>query len=270
MSDSNGPQDAAYDSTYAHFDSPLMRRIRSESYGKDIAQHSWVTAEELDETILRLGLTGTSRVLDVGCGPGGPLTYVIGSVGCHGVGTDVSAEAVRAARDRASSLGLGDRVSFHQTDSNEPMPFDDGSFDAVIALDVILHLRDRTAVFHEIARVLKSDGRFYFTDAGVLTGVVSDEDIRLRSIHGFTQFAPPGCDEQALERAGFHLIGRADKTSNLRINASGRLAARLSHRAELAQVEDDTTFERQKAYLETVLQLAERGAVSRVAFLAAR
>ena len=270
MSDSTVGSDAAYDATYAHFDSPLMRRLRSEAYGKDIAQHSWVTVEELDDLMPRLGVMTSGRLLDIGCGPGGPLTYLVGELGCHGVGTDVSAEAVKAARSRALTLGLGDRTSFHQADANEPAEFEDGSFDSVVALDVVLHLRDRAALFAEVARVLKPAGRFYFTDAGVVTGPVSDEDIRLRSIHGFTQFAPPGFDERALEIAGLRLVDRIDRTANLITNASGRLAARIAHRDELADLEGDAAFVRQRSYLETVVRLAERGAMSRVAFLAAR
>jgi len=270
MSDSIGPHEAAYDATYAQFDSPLMRRLRKQAYGKDIAQHSWVTAEELDDTIPRLAMSSSGRLLDIGCGPGGPLAYVVGALGCHGVGTDVSAEAVKAARSRASSLGLGDRASFQQVDANEPMPFEDASFDSIIALDVVLHLRDRASCFAEVARVLKPGGRFYFTDAGVVTGPVSDEDIRSRSIHGFTQFAPPGYNERALDVAGLRLIDRIDRTANLIANAGGRLSARIAHRAELAEIEGNAAFERQRSYLETVVRLAERGAVSRVSFLAAR
>jgi hypothetical protein len=46
-----------------------MRQLRQEAYGKDIGQHSWVTADEFRSEIGRLSLTTSSRLLDVGCGP---------------------------------------------------------------------------------------------------------------------------------------------------------------------------------------------------------
>ena len=154
MSDPEGSQDRGYDDFYQEFDSPLMQQLRLEAYGKDIGQHSWVTAEELGEDMPRLELSRASRLLDLGCGPGGPLTFVIGLVGCHGSGTDLSEKAIAAGRARATSLGLDELVTLQEADLNGPIPFRSGSFDAVMSLDVILHLRDRAEVFREVARVL--------------------------------------------------------------------------------------------------------------------
>jgi SAM-dependent methyltransferase len=95
-----------YDSTYREFDSPLMRRLRQEAYGEDIGQHSWVGAAELREDISRLRLSRSSRFLDLGCGPCGPLTFVLSSVGCPGTGTDLSPSALAVGRARAAALGL--------------------------------------------------------------------------------------------------------------------------------------------------------------------
>jgi len=67
---------APYDKLYEHFDSPLMRQLRAEAYGQDIGQHSWVTAEELLADIPKLKLSPETRLLDLGCGPAGPLTYI--------------------------------------------------------------------------------------------------------------------------------------------------------------------------------------------------
>lgn len=257
-----------YDSFYKEFDSPLMRQLRLEAYGEDIGQHSWVTAEELRKDISRLALSRSSRFLDLGCGPCGPLTFVLGSVGCHGTGTDLSASALAVGRTRAASLGLDRLVTLHEADLNEPIPFASGSFDAAMSLDVILHVRDRTGVFREVARILIPGGRFLFTDAGVVTGSISDEEVLLRSVHGYTQFAAPGFHERMLELAGFRLLDTEDRTANVLKNATGRLAARLAHRAELEQVEGVTHFQRQQRYLETVIGLSRRGAVSRTMYLA--
>src|ERR1700760_1443947 len=77
-----------YDPLYAAFDSPLTRQLRQEAYEEDIGQHSWVTADEFRFDIGRLSLTTSSRLLDVGCGPCGPLVLAVKSTGCMGTGLD--------------------------------------------------------------------------------------------------------------------------------------------------------------------------------------
>lgn len=259
---------APYDKLYEHFDSALMRQLRAEAYGQDIGQHSWVTAEELLGDIPKLKLSPESRLLDLGCGPAGPLTYISAQTKCHAVGLDVSANAIAAARTRAASLGLSEQITLQQVDLNEPLPFPDAHFHAVVSIDVILHLRDRAAIFREVARVLVPAGRFLFTDAGVITGAVSSEEIQRRTPHGYAEFVPPGVNEELLKRAGFRLIERSDRTPNLLRSAAGRLAARESHRIELEKLEGSPTFLQQQQYLQTVLALAQRAALSRFMYLA--
>ena len=180
-----------YGSIYKEFDSPLMRLLRQEAYGHDIGQHSWVTAEELTADIPRLQLSRDSHLLDLGCGPCGPLTFVIAQVGCRGTGADSSAEAIAAGQARAASFQLQESLTLQVADLDKPMPYAT-AFSAVMSLDVILHLRDRGAVFQEVARVLTPRGRFLFTDGAVITGAVSNQEMEKRAIHGHTQIVPPG------------------------------------------------------------------------------
>src|SRR5260370_4272481 len=123
-------------------------------------------------------------------------------------------------------------------------------------------------MFREVARILVPGGRFLFTDAGVITGSISDEEIRLRAAHGYTQFVPSAFDERMLELAGLRLIDRTDRTASVLKNARGRLAARLAHRAELEPLEGSARFVREQRYLETVIGISQRGAVARMMYLA--
>lgn len=257
-----------YEHPYAHFDSPLMRRLRQEAYGEDIGQHSWVSADELRGDIGRLGLAAASRLLDLGCGPGGPLVFVTQACGCLSTGIDLSAAAIEAARRRAAAAGIEAKLTLLRADLNEGLPLPDALFDAAVSFDVILHVSDRVALFREIARVLKSGGRFLFTDAGVLTGTISSGEIAARSLHGATQFCPPGFNERALGDAGFGLVATEERTVSLRESASGRLGARDRHREELIALEGPESFERQQQYLRTVVRLAERGTLARQMYLA--
>lgn len=262
------PKGRGYDNPYEEFDSPLKRELRREAYGEDIGQHSWVTADELQRDISRLALSRASRLLDLGCGPGGPLTFVVGQVGCQGWGIDLSEKAIVAGRARAASFGQESLVNLSEADLNQPLPYPEGSFEAVMSLDVILHVQDRLAVFSEVSRILTPAGKFLLTDAGVLTGSISDEEVRMRAVHGPAQFVAPGFNESMLGRAGFRLIDCQDRTASLQMAATGRLQARLGHREELERTEGSSYFERQQRYLETVIKLSERGALSRWMYLA--
>ena len=151
----SGPPDwgaSGYESLYAGFDSPLQRQLRREAYGEDIGQHSWVRSEELRRDAGRLALSARSRLLDLGCGPCGPLTFLLGAAGCRGTGVDASAAALAAGRARAASLGLESRMTVRQTDLDEPLPFAEASFDAAICLDAVIHLKDRARLFRDVPR----------------------------------------------------------------------------------------------------------------------
>lgn len=268
MADPSSSDSAGYGNVYREFDSPLMQRLRGEAYGKDIGQHSWATAEELVEAIPRLKLTRTSRLLDLGCGPCGPLTFLARETGCQGFGADFSAEAIAAGRARAAAMNLGKPLTLQQAELNDPLPVGDAAVDAVLSVDVVLHLRDRLSVFREVVRVLCPGGRFLFTDAAVLTAAISEEEIRNRAIHRPTHFVPPGYNEHVLEAAGLRLLEQHDRTANLLQNATGRLTARLAHRAEVEKLEGAPAFARQVGYLEGVIALSQRGALSRIEYLA--
>jgi SAM-dependent methyltransferase len=101
----------SYQSLYENFDSPLMSQLRLEAYGEDIGQHSWVTAEDLRRDVPRLKLKQAARLLDLGCGPCGPLTFLMKTTGCSGIGFDSSGAALSVGRRRAQSLGLDDRLT---------------------------------------------------------------------------------------------------------------------------------------------------------------
>jgi cyclopropane fatty-acyl-phospholipid synthase-like methyltransferase len=259
-----------YETLYREFDSPLQRLVRQAAYAEDIGQHSWVTADELRADIPRLRLSDSSRLLDLGCGPAGPLIFLVQHSGCRAVGVDISEAALSIARSRAAAAGLTARVELWRIDLDSPVPVGTGTLGAVTAYDVMLHVHDRAAVFAHVARSLDRTGRFLFTDAAVLTGSISAAQIQLRSLHGHTQFTAVGCNERALSKAGFKVLETEDRTESVAQNASGRLQARLAHRNALEASEGVESFQRQQTYLMNVATLARGGILARVMYLAER
>jgi SAM-dependent methyltransferase len=268
MNDPITPPPQGYQSLYEDFDSPLMSRLRREAYGEDIGQHSWVTADDLRRDVSRLGLTKSARLLDLGCGPCGPLTFIMKAAGCHGFGLDLSAAALAAGRRRAASLAVEGRLEVREVDLDAELSLTPAAFDAAISFDVILHVRNRLGVFSQVARALRQGGYFLFTDAGVVTGSISSEDTAIRSMHGFTQFCAPGFNERMLDRAGLTLLQTEDRTEGILQNASGRLEARMRHQVQFEQLEGAAGFARYQDYLRGIISMAERGALSRWMYLA--
>lgn len=89
------------------------------------------------------------QILDVGCGTGANLVMLDQFGDAHGI--DVSHDALAFCHAR----GL-ERV---RHGAAEKLPYDDGTFDLVTALDVIEHLDDDLAGLKEMRRVLRPDGR---------------------------------------------------------------------------------------------------------------
>src|SRR5688572_27920717 len=126
-----------YDSTYGRFGEQVLADIRRETYGEDIGQNSWLTAEEYGTFHEWLGLGPGARVLEVASGSGGPALFLARKHGCRITGVDVNPEAVKAAVAAARAAGAD--AAFEAADAGRPLRFESASFDAVICVDAINH-----------------------------------------------------------------------------------------------------------------------------------
>lgn len=97
------------------------------------------------ESIARLVPEG-SRVLDLGCGDGALLDYLQRERGCYGYGIEIADRNVLACVKRG--------VNVIQLNLDEGLAmFDDGSFDVVLQIDTLQHLRNAETMLVETARV---------------------------------------------------------------------------------------------------------------------
>ena len=96
------------------------------------------------------------RVLDLGCGAGF-LANALAGAGHEVVGVDAAADALAVAR-RHDPTG---RAAYLRADAFA-LPFPDGTFDAVCAMDFLEHVEEAEAAIAEAARVLAPGGRFFF------------------------------------------------------------------------------------------------------------
>jgi SAM-dependent methyltransferase len=101
----------------------------------------------LDAAIGAAGQEGR-RVLDVGCGTGTMLSYLERYGEPSGVEADV--QAIELCRSRG--------ITGVQLADPPPLPFEDGRFDLVTALDVLEHVDDDERLLVEMRRVLRPGG----------------------------------------------------------------------------------------------------------------
>jgi MPBQ/MSBQ methyltransferase len=106
-----------------------------------------------------LDLSAQTRLLDVGCGIGGPARVAASNYGCRVVGIDLSPDFVRVARSLTARVGLADRVEHHVA-SGDRIDAADGSFDRAMIVHVGMNIPNKAAVFAEVRRVLKPGGMF--------------------------------------------------------------------------------------------------------------
>jgi SAM-dependent methyltransferase len=257
-----------YDNVYGDYASAAEAAVRRHAFGEDIGQSSWISAADWLDYADRVGVTAESRVLEVGSGSGGPAVYLAVHRGCRITGVDINANGTANARRLAEARGLADRVTFETIDAGRALPFDAASFDAVISNDAMCHIAGRLDVLREWHRVLKPGGRMLFTDAMIVTGLVSDEEVAARTSIGFYMILPPGENERLIARAGFQLLSADDETEGAAVIARRWREARAKHRAELEAREGAENFEGLQRFLGCVQTLSEERRMSRFCYLA--
>jgi len=171
----------AINAQYGHSD--LGKKILAilESEGLDTARLIQDVLAPIEELHLR-GRTATMelakevnldenlRVLDVGCGIGGPARTLASEFGCHITGLDLSKEYCRAAEIINNKVGLNNYIDIQQGNALD-LPFDNEKFDVVFLQHVLMNIENKERLFSQLNRVLCPKGRLalYTICAGSIT-----------------------------------------------------------------------------------------------------
>ena len=108
------------------------------------------------EKIKRHNIGTDAQILDVGCGAGF-LSNALALKGFHVYGVDVSNNSLKVAQ-RHDQTGT---VQYLSADAYQ-LPFKDKTFSIVTAMDFLEHVESPEKVIHEIGRVLKPKGLFFY------------------------------------------------------------------------------------------------------------
>jgi cyclopropane fatty-acyl-phospholipid synthase-like methyltransferase len=210
------------------------------------------------------------EVLDIGCGSGGPSLALVQQTKCRLTGVDLEASGVEHARRLTVARGLSDMVTFETVDCNERLPLPDAMFDVVVCIDAVLHLKNRFAALADWSRLLRPQGRVIFTDAAVVTGPISIEELYVRASQGAFVLVPPGVNERAITASGLFLRRCEDRTQATAAIAGRWHDARERRAFELQKEEGQEWFARRQRFLAMTAKLAATGRLSRFLYVAER
>ncbi|KAK3362576.1 sterol 24-C-methyltransferase [Lasiosphaeria hispida] len=186
----------------------FCRYSPGETFYQAIARHEHFLA-------LKIGIQPGMKVLDVGCGVGGPAREIAKFTDAHITGLNNNDYQIDRATRYAVKEGLSGQLKFVKGDFMQ-MSFPDNSFDAVYAIEATVHAPRLAGVYGEIYRVLKPGGTF-----GVYEWLMTDEydnenlehrDIRLaiEEGNGISNMVTISEGIAAMKEAGFELVHHED------------------------------------------------------------
>jgi sterol 24-C-methyltransferase len=184
-------------------------RVRGETFRESILRHEqWLA--------LRLGLTPDSRVLDVGCGVGGPMRTIARFAGCKITGLNNNGYQLKRAAMHTRRAGLEALCETVEGDFMA-MPFPDASFDAVYSMEATVHAPLIAGVYAEIGRVLRPGSMVACYEWAMTPRFVASDPVhqRIRKEieinNGVPSVSTAGEIVDAVTSAGLELVQVADR-----------------------------------------------------------
>jgi ubiquinone/menaquinone biosynthesis C-methylase UbiE len=158
-----GSYDAAHAAVHG---SALMRRLWSQAMGdqypSEVDPFSSCTWWLLGQLVAALRLPPGGRLVDLGCGRGGPGLWLARALSARLIGIDFSPVAVELAAQRAAAFVGPDRAEFHRA-AFDRTGLPDSSADGAVSVDALPFATDRVAALAEARRILVPGGRLAFT-----------------------------------------------------------------------------------------------------------
>jgi ubiquinone/menaquinone biosynthesis C-methylase UbiE len=189
-------------------------------------------------------------------------------MGCSVLGLDMNEPGIRNANRLASAQNLSALVRFEVADCSKPLPLHQDSFDGAFSNDVLCHIRNRPTILAELFRVLKPRASFLFSDALVVGGLVSHQELAARSSIGYYLFSPPGENERLLKQAGFRVLKVEDTTNHASAISKRWSEARQRRREALLTIEGQENFEGLQQFLSNVHTLTSERRLLRFLYVA--
>lgn len=174
------------------------------------------------------------HVLDVGCGIGGPARALAAEIGCRITGVDISEEFCVAADRLNAMVGLAERIEIRPADALV-LPFEAASFDIVWSQHASMNISDKEALFAEMHRVLRPEGRLALHDVMAGTTQPIHFPVPWAPESSVSFLASPQEVRSLILASGFHELAWEDHTQlteewwrKMRNRASGQKPSPLN------------------------------------------
>ena len=193
-----------------------------EAAGKDVDEITRDDIASFDEFHIR-GLKATrevadlakveenARVLDVGCGVGGPARTLAAELDCEVVGIDVVEEYCRAAKLFTDCVGLSDHVRFQWGNALD-LPFEDEEFDVVWFEHTLMNIEAKEVAFEEARRVLRPGGTLALYEICAGPGGETVFPVPWASDASLSYLVPPNRLRELIMESGFDEVTWRDVT----------------------------------------------------------
>lgn len=167
----------------------------------------------------RAGFTSDMKILDVGCGVGGPMRNIHHFCKADITGVTINEYQVRVGNQYCAHQGISDKTRIIQGDFQKlPEIFEEGVFDGAYQFEATCHSPDRVACFSGVARSLKKGGLFTGVEWVVLPEQGYDKNnadhVRIKEGievgNGLPTLATSAQVLKALEDSGFEILDHFD------------------------------------------------------------
>jgi len=152
------------------------------------------------------------RILDIGCGIGGPAMDMVRLHGAQVMGIDLEAPLIERATTAARAAGLHEHCRFQKVEPG-PLPFKDESFDIVVSSGAVTQTPDKAALLAEVLRVMQPGGHFRCYEWMGNGCEYSEDMLKWIELDGLT-YAFETLDQYGvrLQTAGFEAVETVDAT----------------------------------------------------------
>ena len=173
-------------------------------------------SENIIDTAKRADVKPGRKLLDVGCGIGGPACLLASEFDLDVTGVDLLDWNAAFGNALAAQRGISDQCRFRQGNALA-LPFDDESFDYVFGMDAWCHVPGREKMIDECRRVLKKDGTILFHDWIMDKG----DSEGFRFVYAFPPLETLESYSKKLEDAGFEIICGEKRNDDFRNHVAG-------------------------------------------------
>ena len=168
--------------------------------------------EATQDLLQQLNISKKHRVLDIGCGLGGPARFVASQYGCKVTGVDLTPEFISCGKELTKMTGLTEKVELlvgSALDLNSVLSTDNDVFESAFMLHVGMNIENKELLVSEISSKLRPGGLLGIYDV-MRYGENYSQDLDFpvpwtnSREHNFA--APPEVYRNAIQQAGLKLI----------------------------------------------------------------